>query len=162
MNETNPPGHTQTPNIRRASIGGLFPESLQALEDLSTRAATDALDLGIPLTTIELVKVRSSQINNCASCLKTHVRMALEAGVTTDQLAVLSAWRDTRLFTDQERAALELSETITNVAVDAVPDEVYARVSDVLERREIAALAWVCIVINSFNRIGVTSRHPVS
>lgn len=160
MNST-PEAPKATPTQRRVGLGPAFPEAYKALDELSDLAQDKALSLGIPMTTIELVKLRASQINNCAYCLRIHVHRALEAGESTDRLAVLSAWDETELFDEKEQAAIKLAESITLVAEDAVPDELYAEVAEVLSKEEIAVLSWIAIIINSFNRLSVASRNPV-
>ena len=69
---------------------------------------------GLDAKLAELVKIRTSQLNGCAFCLRMHTRDALEKGETTDRLAVLAAWRESQYFSDQERAALALAEEVTH------------------------------------------------
>jgi len=120
-----------------------------------------ALSVGLQPLLIELVKIRASQINGCAYCLRLHTRDALSKGETTDRLAVLSAWRDTDYFTEAECAALAITEEITLIAdVPAgrrAKDEDHPELTD----EQVAAVRWLGIAINSFNRLSITSHHPV-
>jgi AhpD family alkylhydroperoxidase len=126
---------------------------------LKVREAADAA--GIDRKTIELINVRTSQINGCAYCLDMHVRDAVEAGETHQRLAVLPAWRDTALFTDKERAALALAECITELPDHRARglEEGYARQH--LSADEFSVVSWLVISMNAFNRVSVTSHHPV-
>lgn len=126
---------------------------------LKVREAADAA--GIDRKTIELINVRISQINGCAYCLDMHVRDAMEAGESQQRLAVLPAWRETALFTDKERAALALAECITELPDHRTTEleEGYARQH--LSADEFSAVSWLVITMNAFNRVSITSHHPV-
>lgn len=126
---------------------------------LKVREAADAA--GIDRKTIELLNVRISQINGCAFCLDMHVRDAVEAGESHQRLAVLPAWRETALFTDKERAALALAECITELPDHRTTEleEGYARQH--LSADEFSAVSWLVITMNAFNRVSITSHHPV-
>ena len=105
--------------------------------------------------------MRASQINECAFCLRLHSRDAQATGETADRLAVLPAWRETTYFTDKERAGLALTEAVTLVAQDQIPDEVYAEAAKHLNAQELASIEWLAVVINMWNRIAISSRYPV-
>ena len=126
---------------------------------LKVREAADAA--GIDRKTIELLNVRTSQINGCAYCLDMHVRDAVEAGESHQRLAVLPAWRETALFTDKERAALALAECITELPDHRTTEleEGYARQH--LSADEFSVVSWLVITMNAFNRVSITSHHPV-
>jgi alkylhydroperoxidase family enzyme len=74
---------------------------------------------------------------------------------------VLPAWRETEYFSEKERAALELVEAITLICEDQVPDAIYERVAAILSKDEMVAIEWLAVVINSWNRIAISSRYPV-
>lgn len=133
----------------------------RALTELSATVGKAAEAADIQLGLVELIRLRVSQINHCAFCVRTHARDALAAGETTDRIAVLSQWRETAYFSDRERAALELAESVTAVNHSPIPEDVYARVAQTLSEQEISAVSWIAIVMNSFNRVWVTSRRPV-
>ncbi|GAC1462828.1 MAG: carboxymuconolactone decarboxylase family protein [Pseudarthrobacter sp.] len=137
------------------------PGSWRALNGwaLKVLAATEAA--GIPRSVVELMNVRVSQINGCAYCLDLHGRLALEAGVGNRQLAVLPVWRETELFTDLERAALSIGEAAALLSEDGTRQSELQRARLVLTDEQFSALQWAGIVINSFNRVSILSRHPV-
>ena len=137
------------------------PDVYQSLLEVSKRAGMAAQAAGLQPLLVELVKMRASQINGCAYCLRLHSRLALGLGETSDRLAVLSTWRETDYFTEAERAALAITEEVTLVA-----DVMAGRRSPEGEHPELtdaqaAAIRWVAITINSFNRVSILSHHPV-
>jgi AhpD family alkylhydroperoxidase len=139
-----------------------LPAVYQQLVALTRDISKAAAEAGLDRQLIELVKVRSSQLNGCAFCMDMHSRAAREAGETERRLFVLAGWRDSGLFDERERAALAVTEAITNVPITRdLPDEVYAQASKALTEPQLAAVAWAATVINAFNRLGVFSRWPL-
>ncbi|MFF3909101.1 carboxymuconolactone decarboxylase family protein [Streptomyces sp. NPDC001848] len=107
----------------------------------------------------ELVKIRASQLNHCAFCLDMHTKDALAAGESVERIVQLSAWQEARHFyTEQELAALELTEAVTVLTDGFVPDEVYEKAAEHFEEAELAQLIAAIAVINAWNRFGVTTR----
>jgi len=146
----------------RVDIGKQQPASGQALVALSRAADQDAATAGLDPLLIELVKIRTSQINGCAFCLRMHTRDALRLGESTDRLAVLPAWDETQYFSEQEQAALRLAEVITLVADGHVGDAQYEAARTILTDEQVAAVAWLTTVMNAFNRVAITSRYDVA
>lgn len=156
--------HTQdagTPTAQHIFIDKENPAVWRALNGLGLKAREAADEAGISRALTELLNVRISQINGCAYCLNMHVADALKKGETTQRLAVLAAWRDTALFTEQERAALALAESITTLpdAHTREREDAYARQH--LNAAEYSAVSWLVITMNAFNRVSITSQHPV-
>ena len=108
-----------------------------------------------------LVKLRASQVNGCAFCLDLHAREARDVGEDQRRLDVLQAWEEVDLFTDRERAALALAESITLLGEGHVPDDVIAEAQRHFAPDELAALVFEVVVINAWNRIAVTARTPL-
>ena len=136
-----------------------IPEGFKAL--MSVSAAVKAS--GIEPRTLELAKVRASQINGCAACLYMHTTEAREAGETEMRLYMLSAWRDSPLFTDRERAALAWTEALTLLADRHAPDEDYDMLKAQFTEAEQVQLTLAIGLINLWNRlqVGVRAVHPV-
>lgn len=137
------------------------PAAWRALNGLGLKAKEAMLEAGLDSKLVELLNVRISQINGCAYCLDMHVADAVKSGESTQRLAVLPAWRDTELFLDRERAALALAESVT-VLPDARTRELeedYAR--EHLTDEQYSAVCWLAIAMNAFNRVSITSQHPV-
>ncbi|MFB7722083.1 MULTISPECIES: carboxymuconolactone decarboxylase family protein [unclassified Nocardia] len=146
----------------RVWIDKQTPEVFHALNSVAAavRNAAAAVDLGRAV--MELVNVRVSQLNGCAYCLDVHFRAAQEAGVTTQQLAVLDAWeRSPHLYSDQERAALVLAETVTALPGEAAIELQYAAARQHLSDDQVSVLIWAATTIGAFNRVSIMSKHPV-
>lgn len=106
----------------------------------------------------ELVRLRASQLNGCAYCVDMHSTDARKGGETEQRLHLLPVWRETGLFSERERAALELAEAGTDLAGAGVSDEVFGRASAQFNEVELAELIWVIAVINAWNRVGAIAR----
>jgi AhpD family alkylhydroperoxidase len=107
---------------------------------------------------LELVKMRASQINGCAYCIDMHSKDARAEGETEQRLYALSAWEETPFFTDRERAALALTEAVTLVSEDHVPDAVYEKARKSFTEEELVNLTLAIITINGWNRLAITFR----
>lgn len=151
----------QPHTTRSVFLDKAHPAAWRALNGLGLKAKEAADEAGLDQTLIELLNVRISQINGCAYCLDLHVDDAVKNGETAQRLAVLPAWRDTQLFTEKEAAALTLAEAITNIS-DAAAREHEGRLARKhLNDAEFAAVSWLAIAMNAFNRVSIVSQHPV-
>ncbi|SFT08102.1 carboxymuconolactone decarboxylase family protein [Saccharopolyspora flava] len=137
------------------------PSAFKALSATATEIRSRAREAGLGRVLLELVNIRASQLNGCAFCLDRHTRLALEAGETPERLGVLPAWRETELFTAEERAALELAEAVTLVAAQRPDQDTYDQVRKVLSDDQVSVITWAAITINAFNRVSILSGHPV-
>ncbi|MEU1529644.1 carboxymuconolactone decarboxylase family protein [Streptomyces fagopyri] len=119
-------------------------------------------DSTLPLTTQELVKLRASQINGCGFCTDMHTKEAAHAGESTLRLNLVAVWREATVFTDAERAALELTEEGTRIADAAggVSDEVWANAAKHFDEEQLIALVSLIALINAYNRMNVIVRQP--
>jgi AhpD family alkylhydroperoxidase len=133
----------------------------RALNGLGLKVREAAEAAGIDRRIIELLYVRTSQINGCAYCLDMHVGDAVKVGETPQRLAVLPARRDTALFTAKERAALALTESITELPDHRTREDEEAYAREHLSADEFSAVSWLAITINAFNRVSIISHHPV-
>ena len=115
----------------------------------------------LPLATTNLVLVRASQINGCSVCTDMHTKDAGHAGETSVRLNLVAAWRDAKVFTDAERAALELTEQGTRIADAAggVTDEAWENAAKHFDTDQLAALVCTIALINTYNRLNVISRN---
>jgi AhpD family alkylhydroperoxidase len=149
-------------NPQRIQLSDALPEARKHLIRLAEAASKAAADAGLDRAVIDLVRIRVSQVNGCAYCTDSHSAEAIEAGEQPRRIFVLPTWRETELFTEQERAALELAEAMTELpAHREVSDEVYQRATSVLGEAAYVAVAWAATAMNALNRIGVTSRKPL-
>jgi AhpD family alkylhydroperoxidase len=116
----------------------------------------------LPRATQELVKLRSSQINGCGYCTDMHTKDAVAAGESQLRLNLVAAWREATVFTEAERAALELAEQGTRIADAAggVTDEAWANAAKHYDEEQLGALVAVIAMINFYNRVNVIVRQP--
>lgn len=119
-------------------------------------------DSTLPGATQELVKIRASQINGCGFCTDMHTKDAAHAGETSTRLNLIAAWREAKVFTEAERAALELTEQGTRIADAAggVTAEAWADAAKHYDEDQLAALVSLIAVINAYNRVNVIVQQP--
>jgi AhpD family alkylhydroperoxidase len=116
----------------------------------------------LPVATQELVKIRASQINGCSGCLDMHTKEAAHAGESATRLNLIAAWREANVFTEAERAALEVTEQGTRIADAAggVTDDAWAHAAKHYDDDQLAALVSLIALINTYNRLNVITRQP--
>ena len=141
----------------RLDYASVSPAGLEAMRALDRHLQRSTLGRGL----IELVKVRSSQLNGCAFCIDMHTKVARAHGETEQRLYALSAWRETPYFTDAERAALALTEATTRISdrADPVPDDVWEEATRHYDEKALAALLVNIATINAWNRLNVPVRQ---
>jgi AhpD family alkylhydroperoxidase len=109
----------------------------------------------------ELVRIRASQLNGCTYCIDAHSADARAAGESERRIWAVGAWRHTPFFDERERAALALTEALTDLPARGVPDEVYGEAAGVFGEQELGNLIGAIIAINAWNRVGVgTALEP--
>lgn len=145
----------------RVNLGKSAPDLYQAAIGLDRLSSDAAKNAGIEEGFSHLLRLRASQINQCAFCVRLHTRDAIASGESSDRIAVLAAWRETGYFTPKERAALELMEAITLISAGQLPDSTYEQAAASLSKDEISAIEWLAVVINIWNRVAISSRTPV-
>ncbi|MBO0816642.1 MAG: carboxymuconolactone decarboxylase family protein [Actinobacteria bacterium] len=119
-------------------------------------------DSALPAATRELVEIRASQINGCAVCIDMHTKDAAQAGESQLRLNLVAAWREAKVFTEAERAALELAEQGTRLADGGggVTHEAWANAAKHYDDEQLAALVALIAGINAWNRINVITQQP--
>jgi len=138
------------------------PAAYQSLLAAGKAAGTAAIAAGLDLLLVELVRIRASQLNGCAFCLRMHTRDALAHGESTDRLAVLPAWRDSDYFSPAERAALSIAEEVTLIGTRRNVPLTETEDLAALTEEQRAVVGWLTIVINAFNRVAIVSRYDVA
>lgn len=126
-------------------------------------AATKVVsDSSLPTATQHLVEIRASQINGCGFCTDMHTKDAAHAGETSVRLNLVAAWREATVFTEAERAALELTEQGTRIADAAggVTDEAWENAAKYYDEDQLAALVSLIALINTYNRLNVIVKQP--
>ena len=115
-------------------------------------------EAGLDFKLVELVKIRVSQLNGCAYCLDMHTHETRSKGETEQRIYCLAAWREAPLYSDAERVALELAETLTLLPSSHVSDELFVRLRQHWDDKGICDLVGAIIMINSWNRLAVSMR----
>jgi len=149
---------TLAPVASRLDFDALAPVFSRAVGELDD-AATAQLDLaGIDAGLRELVRLRASQLNGCAYCVDMHARAARTHGVTAQRVDALAVWRESGLFTAEERSAFALTEEVTRLSETHVSEAAVTGAVDAFGEEGAAALISLIIAINVWNAIGVTAR----
>jgi AhpD family alkylhydroperoxidase len=151
-----PPRMSQNPMM-------IVPGALQALQALQTLRESVQQQGVVPWRTIDLVQLRVSQINGCRLCVEEHARFLKEAGETDERLFAVAVWQHAPCFTDPERAALELAESVTRIAdqADPVPDMIWNEAARHYDEQELATLVLLISTANLFTRLGTATRQGV-
>ncbi|AWW35750.1 alkylhydroperoxidase [Streptomyces sp. AS58] len=120
------------------------------------------MDSTLPHNIRHLVEVRASQVNGCGFCTDMHTKEAIHSGETSVRLNLIAAWREATVFTEAERAALELTEQGTRIADGAggVTDEAWANAAKHFDEEQLVALMSLIAVINAYNRINIINQQP--
>lgn len=147
---------------RRTNIGVEHADLYKALIPVAKLADETAQAEGLSPLLIELIKLRASQINGCAFCLRIHTRDAVRKGESSDRLSVLPAWRESGYFDEQEQAALALTEYVTLIADSHRNSDLYEFAATHLSPGQISAVTWLAMVINTYNRIAISSSYSVA
>ena len=108
----------------------------------------------------ELIKIRASQLNQCAFCLNMHTRDSLKLGETPQRIFLLNAWKEANLFTPEEKAILALTEEVTLIHQHGVSDATYQQAEQFFSPETIAEIIMSAVVINAWNRIAVSTNLP--
>jgi len=141
---------------QRLSYSKVAPEGTDILQKLERYVKSSGLEPDL----LELVKLRSSQINGCAYCIDMHTKDARTRGESEQRLYAVSAWHEAPFYSERERAALAWTEAVTLISQDHVPDEVYAEVRKHFSEKELVDLTFAIIAINSWNRLAISFRTP--
>ncbi|MEO6814600.1 MAG: carboxymuconolactone decarboxylase family protein [Ginsengibacter sp.] len=140
---------------KRIDIKAIEPGAFTAMIGMEQYIRSTSLDPHLR----EIIKVRASQINGCAYCIDMHTQEALKLGETTRRLFALSAWKESPLFTEEERAALQLTEEVTYMDDEGVSDEAYDDVLKFYGEKGLAQIIMQVVIINSWNRIAVSTHQ---
>lgn len=147
--------------MKRINLGKSNPTLYKCVAELDKLASQVINDAGIDEGFSHLLRLRASQINQCAFCIRLHTQDALKHGESIERITLLSAWEESQYFSSLERSALKLTEKITLITDDQVPDGIYKEAATYLTEEQIAAIEWLAITINTWNRIAISSRYTV-
>lgn len=142
--------------IKRAR--DISPENLKNAVQAKVGLATYVAKSGLERSLLDLVAMRTSQINGCAYCIDMHTKDARARGESEQRLYLLNAWRESPFYSERERAALAWTEAVTLVADGRVPDAVFDEVRHSFTDDELASLTMAVIATNGFNRLNIALR----
>jgi len=142
---------------QRINIQQAFPEGYKGMY-----ALVHALSK-INITPIqkELMKIRASQINGCAFCLDMHTKDALKEGETPQRIFLLDAWRESGLFTEEEKVLLAMTEEITLIHQHGLSDATYSLAKQYFTDETIGQIIMSIVLINAWNRIAISTHLPI-
>ena len=138
----------------RVNLFKTQPALAKAMTEFSNKASQSSIDN----TLKHFVYIYSSQLNHCAFCLDMHVKEAKIDGERDLRLLHIPIWRESQLFTDREKLVFELTYTLTRLAEDGIPDELYSKMQLQFSDDEIGQLILLIAVINSWNRLMIASK----
>lgn len=142
---------------QRVRIEQAQPEAWKALYHLANVLNKSNL----PPIHKHLIKVRASQINSCAFCINMHTKEALKIGETQQRLFLLSAWRETTVFTNEEKAVIALTEEVTLIHNKGVSEETYQEAAKYFTPETIGEIIMLTVLMNAWNRIAVSTHMPL-
>lgn len=143
---------------KRVQINEIEPKAYQALGHLIQYVKNCGLD---PAHT-ELINIRASQINGCAFCLNIHTNDALKQGEEARRIFVLSAWKETNLFSEEEEMILRMTEEITRISRDGLSSETYKKATGLFDESYISRIIMAIVTINTLNRIAISTHKPMA
>lgn len=140
----------------RIDIQQLEPNAYKAMFALENYLQNSRLSK----THLELIKIRASQINGCAFCINIHTSDALKHGETAQRIFLLNAWKETELFTEEEKSILAITEEITLIK-NGLSDKTYTQAEKLFDGNQIAQIIMAVVTINAWNRIAISTKKMV-
>lgn len=141
----------------RIDIQQLEPEAFKAMYALENYLQNS----GLSKTHFYLIKIRASQINGCAFCINMHTTDALKQGETARRIFLLNAWKETGLFTKEEKTILAITEEVTLISQNGLSDETYRQAEQLFAGNQIAQIIMAVVTINAWNRIVISTKKTV-
>lgn len=146
----------ETATTRRLSMLEQNPNVYKALIALQLASSE-----GLEPELIELIKIRASQLNGCAYCLRMHVADGLAMGIDPMVIGLIPVWHEAfNHFDERQRSALELTEYVTRIGEEGVPDDAFERARAVFDEVELGQVVASIVMINAWNRVAITSKYP--
>ncbi len=141
----------------RIDIQQLEPDAFKAMFALENYLHNS----GLSRTQFYLIKIRASQINGCAFCINMHTTDALKQGETAQRIFLLNAWKETGLFTEEEKIILAITEEVTLISQNGLRDETYRKAEQLFDGNQIAQIIMAVVTINAWNRIVISTKKTV-
>lgn len=141
----------------RIDIQQLEPDAFKAMFAMENYLQNS----GLSKTHFYLIKIRASQINGCAFCINMHTSDALKQGETAQRIFLLNAWKETGLFTEEEKTILAITEQVTLISQNGLSDETYRQAEQLFSGYQIAQIIMAVVTINAWNRIVISTKKTV-
>jgi len=142
---------------KRINIAEIEPNGYKAMYALEGYLANTS----VTKTHKELIKLRASQINGCAFCIDMHSKDALKSGETNQRIFLLNAWRETDLYTEEEKVVLALTEELTLISQQGLTDKTYQKAIATFDPHYVAQLIMCAVTINAWNRIAISTQLAI-
>ena len=139
---------------KRISIKDIEPEAYKAMLAMESYVK----NIEVNPTLKELIKIRASQLNGCAYCVDMHTEHAMKLGESERRIFALTVWKESHLFTDEERAVFELTDEVTLIAAHGVRNKTYDTIVNLFGEKITAQIIMQIVLINSWNRIAVSTK----
>ncbi|HHR5847922.1 carboxymuconolactone decarboxylase family protein [Providencia alcalifaciens] len=147
--------------MTRVSLSKNSPNAYNKLIEISNNIDEQAISLGLDVGFIHLLKLRISQINGCAFCVRLHTQDAQKCDVSIDKISLVTVWEEAGYFSQKEKAAFLLAESVNMIHAGHIPTEIYEKAAEYWSEEQLALIEWLSIIIGSFNRIAIASRYSV-
>jgi len=138
--------------MNRVNVQQAQPEAYNAMFGLEKYLATSTIACDLQ----ELIRIRASVINQCQFCIGMHTEAAIKLGISGEKIQAVSNWQSSALFSDKEQAVLKMTDCMTNINAQGLPNEIYQSVVEYFSEEEIAQLIMLNATINAWNRIGIS------
>ncbi|NER15045.1 carboxymuconolactone decarboxylase family protein [Leptobacterium flavescens] len=142
---------------KRIQIDAAEPSAYEAMYALENYLQQGKLSK----THLELIKIRASQINGCAFCIDMHTKDAMKYGEDLQRIFLLEAWKESGLFTEEERIILQMTEEVTLIHQNGLSDETYRKAMEQFDEHYFSQIIMAIVAINSWNRIAISTRKPI-
>lgn len=142
---------------KRIKIDEIEPGAYKAMLALESYLSATQLSK----THKELIKIRASQINGCAFCIDMHTKDALSHGETNKRIFLLNAWKETDLFTEEEKVLLAITEEVTLIQRQGLTSETYQKAKQIFDDNYFAQIIMAVVTINAWNRLAISTHKEV-
>ncbi|BBG58394.1 Argininosuccinate synthase [Providencia rustigianii] len=147
--------------MSRVSLSKKSPNAYSKLIEISNHLDEQAVSVGLEEGFIHLLKLRVSQINGCAFCVRLHTQDAQKCQISIDKIALVPVWKEADYFTEKEKAAFLLVESVNMVHDGHISNDIYENAAKYWSEDQLALIEWISITIGAFNRIAIASRYSV-
>lgn len=106
----------------------------------------------------ELIKLRASLVNQCHYCIDMHTKALRNQSESERRIRDLETWSGSDAFDARERAALDLTDAVTELGDTGVPDQVWDAAAEHFSEKELGDLVVAIATINVWNRVGIAFR----